>query len=103
MTGARGSLCCDVDVLTRSKAESWLHCSQKLNYLSLLSQCPRGGAKAGERKFSFIIAHAYACINHLCAPSLTRVGEVSTRGGKFNPDTYSAKINFIGNVEAKYR
>lgn len=52
----------------------------------------------------FIIANAYAYINHVCVFSfLPEWKKSAPMGEKFNPGTYSEKINFIGNVEAKYR
>lgn len=56
------------------------------------------------RKFMFIIADTYTYINHSYIFSLlAEWKKPAPMREKFNPDTYSEKINFIGNVEAKYR
>lgn len=52
----------------------------------------------------FIIEHTYDYINYSCFPFFGKEWEKSApMGEKFNPNTYSEKINFIGSVETRYR
>lgn len=50
----------------------------------------------------FVIAHIYDYINHSYVFFLAKSGKSQDPWGKFNPDTQSEEINFIGNVEAMY-